>query len=364
MSTLEIVWRTVAGILLVGANAFFVAVEFALTRLATAGEDLAEERPELERAVAMLDRLEIHLTGCQLGISTTSVILGVVAEPALTEMLRPVVGIFGVEGAALRTTSVVVAVVILNLVHKIWGEQAPTYLGVERPHDVAAKLAPILAAWSWAMSPVIQLGDGLAKWTLGLFGVEVTRSWTEAETEDGEAEGPAEAIGSRTELKREMGRLLTRGDLPRERREEVVKALEIGSMEVREIMIPRREMACLRLGESFDRTLDRISEQPFNRYPVLREGADDGADDFAGFLYVPALFGDPEALCSRDLDLESLLVPAARVDAGEEVAVLIDRLQEERQELFLVQEEGDVVGMVTVTDALEAIVGEIEDPLD
>lgn len=360
MSILETVLRLVAGVLLVAANAFFVAVEFALTRLAQSDEERVRQRPGLERALSMLDRLEIHLTGCQLGISTSSVILGVVAEPAISELLRPVVGMFGVEGAALRTTSVVVAVVVLNLVHKIWGEQAPTYLGVERPEAVAERLAPALDWWSRLTKPVIYLGDGLAKGTLGLFGVEITRSWTEEEA-GGDGGGP---IRSRTDLKQRMGRLLVRGELPEDRRQEVVRALEIGTLTVREIMIPRQKMACLALGEPFSATLERISEHPYNRYPVLAGGDGAGGDEFAGVLYVPTLFREPELLCRREVDLAELLAPVARVPADEEVSDLIDLSQEERQELFLVEDGGEVVGMVTVTDAVEAIVGELEDPLD
>lgn len=359
LSALGITLRLAAGVVLIAANAFFVAVEFALTRLAEAGVDEDHERAGLRRAASMVDRLEIHLTGCQLGISASSVILGVVAEPAVTELIRPGMEAVGVQGGALRATSVVVAVIVLNLVHKIWGEQAPTYLGVERPEDVAAKLAPALYWWSRIMRPLIKLGDGLAKSTLRLFGVEITRSWT-AGAGTGEGED-GERVRSRSALTRKVGDLLSRSDLPEDRQQEVVRTLEIGEMPVREIMVPREDMVCLALDEPFECVLERIRDGGHTRYPVFES---DGGDGFVAILYVPALFRAPGKLTGNGVDLRDHLEPAGRVPVDEEVADLIDILQAASQELFLVQEDDRVVGMVTVTDAFEAIVGELEDPLD
>jgi len=176
---LELPLRLVGGLLLVGANAFFVAVEFALTRLRQFSPDEFEGDEGLQAAWEMTERLEIHLTGCQLGISASSILLGVVAEPAVTRLLEPLVSPLGLSARTTSVISVVVGVVLINLVHKIWGEQAPTYLGVERPLAVARRLAPTLRIWSSVMDPIIRLGDGLAKATLRPFGVEITRSWTE-----------------------------------------------------------------------------------------------------------------------------------------------------------------------------------------
>src|SRR6056297_3767638 len=145
--TAEIAIRLLSGLFLVLANAFFVSIEFALTRLRQFSKDEIKDDKGLERAWEMTKELEIYLTGCQLGISVTSILLGIVAEPAVTQVLRPVVGLFGIEGQALSAISIVVGIVIINLIHKIWGEQSPTYLGVERPRQVARYLAPGLYWW-------------------------------------------------------------------------------------------------------------------------------------------------------------------------------------------------------------------------
>jgi CBS domain containing-hemolysin-like protein len=382
VSTFELLLRLAGGALLIGANAFFVAVEFALTRLR--GLDLDPDEVSsggLETAWELTERLEIHLTGCQLGISSTSVVLGIVAEPGVTHLIEPVVGLVGVEGTAVRGVSVVVAVVILNLVHKIWGEQAPTYLGVERPEQVARRLAPVLKVWSTVMMPFIKLGDGIAKWTLGLFGVEITRSWQEAEAEAPEAghEGPP---ANRSELTERIAHLLSSEVVPEDRGEEILQALRIDEIEAREIMVPADRVAWLAMDEASRAWCERIGEEGFMRYPVLerRRAGEDRVrqGEVAGTLYVPALFRRGPEPCTgegRDDGSEErrkLLADAVYLPSDTPVSRLIDALQEEGQEMSLLVEPddrrssdgGEVVGLVTVSDAFEAIAGDLTDPLD
>lgn len=363
----EIVIRLVFGLVLIAANAFFVAVEFALTRLR--GLDLSPEEIDeggLRRAWELTERLEIHLTGCQLGISSTSVLLGVVAEPALTGLIEPAMSLVGIRGTSVRAVSVVVAVVLLNLAHKIWGEQAPTYVGVERPREVARRLAPALAWWSRIMSPVIRLGDGAAKATLRLFGVEITRSWLADEPDD---VGEGRPRG-RAELKERMARLLEGDVLPEDRRQEIMRTLDIGEIPSENIMIPDDEIVWLDEDDDLDTVIGRIRDHGHVRYPVLRRTRGVGdvvpIDAVAGVLYVPSLFRilGPDAQGT----LPDLLAPASFLAADTVVSDLIDHLQEVRQEMALLtrtRNEGEiVVGMVTISDAFEVIAGEVEDPLD
>lgn len=144
----EIGIRLGAGLALVFVNAFFVASEFALTRARQLTREEFTGEPGLERAWEMTERLEIYLTSCQLGITTSSILLGVVAEPAVTALLEPLIGGLDLAEGTRHVVSIVLAVVVINLVHKIWGEQAQTYPGVERPRLVARWLAPGLYGWT------------------------------------------------------------------------------------------------------------------------------------------------------------------------------------------------------------------------
>ena len=351
-SGLELALRLVGGVLLTGMNAFFVVAEFALTRLPQM--DPAEDGPGLERARTMTDRLEIYLTGCQLGITTSSILLGVVAEPAFTHLLRPLFTLFGLSAVLTEGISVVVAVVLINLIHKVWGEQTPTYLGVERPRQVARYTARPLDWWVTVAYPFIMAGDGIAKSTLGAFGVEVRRSWTEAEAAD--EEPSLDGIG---DVRRKMGEILSRADLSQERQAEVLRTLDIDHLPVADIMVPRSEATAIRLADELSATLSLMRERVHDRYPLIG----DGWTDVRGTLYLQTVFQHLPELRAGTVALQDLAEPPVWVPADLPVSTLIDRLQEEQQEMALVR-DGTVTGLVTLTDAFEAIAGEMEDPVD
>ena len=351
-SGLELALRLVGGVLLTGMNAFFVVAEFALTRLPQM--DPAEDGPGLERARKLTDRLEIYLTGCQLGITTSSILLGVVAEPAFTHLLRPLFAVIGLSSAITEGISVVVAIVLINLIHKIWGEQTPTYLGVERPRQVARYTAPALDWWVTLAYPFIMAGDGIAKATLGAFGVEVQRSWTEME---GEGESSIDSIG---DVRRKMGEVLSRANLSRERQAEVLRTLEIEHLPVQNVMVPREDVVTARLSDGLDANLERMRSQLYSRYPLLGSGW----DDVRGILYLPTVFEHLPALRAGDTTLDAIAEPVVWVDPALPVSDFIDRLQREQQEVALIRNGDAVEGLLTVTDAFEEIAGEVEDPVD
>jgi CBS domain containing-hemolysin-like protein len=356
MAGTELVVRLVAGVVLTLANAFFVATEFALTRLPQFDESEFKGSAGLERAWEMTQELEIYLTGCQLGITTSSILLGIVAEPAVTALLAPPLTLIGLGANTVSVVSVVAAVVLINLIHKIWGEQAPTYLGVEKPKIIARYAAPVHYGWTMLTYPFILLGDGIAKKTLGLFGVTISRSWTDAEDEDEDTA----SVGSRTELKRRMASLMRGQDIPAERREEILSTLDIGTRPVREIMVPRSDIAALKAEQSLDDNLEIIAQNPHSRFPLVRESS----GEVIGTIYAPALLRNIDALRDAEATLEEVAAPSMTVPATTSVSRLIDVMQRREQELALVENDTDLEGLVTITDAFEAIAGDVRDPLD
>jgi CBS domain containing-hemolysin-like protein len=356
MPTVELIVRLIAGVLLTLANAFFVATEFALTRVPQLDESEFQDHPSLQRAWQMIQELEIYLTGCQLGITTSSILLGIVAEPAVTALIEPVVGVLSLGGRTTSVVSVVVAVIVINLIHKIWGEQAPTYLGVEKPKTIARYTATGLYWWTTLTYPFIILGDGIAKKTLALFGVTISRSWTEAEGGDN---GQAE-VGGRTELKRRMAALMRAQDIPVERRQEIMNALTIGERPIRDIMVPREQVVALSTQNTLDENLQIAADHVHSRLPLV----DGSLDNVVGTVYAVALLRNWEALRSGEKTLEDIAAAPVVVPVESSISRLIDYFQQREQELALVEDSEGVVGMITITDAFEAIAGDVRDPLD
>ncbi|WP_227354130.1 hemolysin family protein [Haladaptatus salinisoli] len=339
--------RLVAGLLLILANGYFVAIEFALTRVRQYPES-EFDAPGLRRAWEMTDDLEIYLTSCQVGITASSIAVGIVAEPALAAIFEPV---FANTGLASVGAGALLGFLIINLLHLTHGEQTPTYLGVERTKFVCRYGATPLYWFHRAIAPIITLGDGVAKWTLRLFGVEITGAWKDAETD---------AIESRADLRNELGSVLERGDLPEERYEEVMNALRIGVSPIRDVMVPRKEIETVSTEDALDENLERVRNNPHTRFPLVGESL----ADYRGNVYMPALYREHDALESGETTLEEVAHPPTTIAANTTISDALDLLQAENQELALVMEDGEVVGLVTATDALEEVIGDLRDPTD
>ena len=352
MTPLEVSLRLVAGTLLILANAFFVAIEFGLTRARqyTESEFLGEGVGSggLRRAWEMTNDLELYLTTCQVGITASSIAVGIVAEPALAALFEP---LFAGGRLATVGAGAVLAFLVINLVHLTHGEQTPTYLGVERSRTVCRYGAPPLYWFYRLISPVITFGDWIAKLTLKLIGVEMTGAWLETEED---------RIESRADLRNTLGSALEESDLSEERHEEVMNALAIGEQPVREVLVPADDVVALSTTVDTEENFRRMEAHPHTRYPLV-----DGAPtDFRGVVYSPVLTQHREDLASGDVDFEELAAPPMTLSPDVDVSDAVDQFQAENQELALVIEDGEVVGMVTVTDLFEAVMGDIEDPLD
>ena len=349
MDPLVIAGRLIAGVLLILANAFFVAIEFALTRARQfTEEEFFGGNPKLERAWEMTDDLELYLTTCQVGITASSIAVGIVAEPALAAIFEPV---FANTALASIGSGAILAFLIINLVHLTHGEQTPTYLGVERSRLVCRYGAAPLYWFHWIISPVITLGDGIAKLTLKLFGVEMTGAWLETEED---------VIESRADLRNRLGSVLEEGDMSDERREEVMNAFQIGEKPIREVMVSPEEIVSLSTEDTTEENFRKMEERPQTRYPLVGEEL----TDFRGIVYTPVFVRHRQELADGTIDFEELAAPPMTLSPDVDVSDAVDQFQAENQEFALVIEDGEVVGLVTVTDLLEAVMGDIEDPLD
>ena len=197
------------------------------------------------------------------------------------------------------------------------------------------------------------LGDSVAKWTLGLFGVEMTGAWLETETD---------RVESRADLRHRLGTLLDRGNLSEERREEILNAFTVGERPVSDIMTDREDIIFLSTAVSAQENFDRIGTSPHTRFPLI--GDDPG--EYLGVVYVPAVVDQIDELRRGEVTFEDIAAPPMTLRADTLISDAVDQFQDEHQELALVynEHEENVVGLITATDALEAVMGEIEDPLD
>jgi CBS domain containing-hemolysin-like protein len=224
---------------------------------------------------------------------------------------------------------------------------------VERTKFVARYGATPLFWFAKIISPVIIIGDTVAKWTLRMFGVEMTGAWLETE---------ADRVESRADLRHRLDALLANSDVTDERRDEIVNALRVGDEPIRAVMTPREDIVFVETTVSPAENLSRIGESPHTRFPLVGESP----SDFRGIIYAPSVIAHYEALRTGDRPFVDVAADPFSLDADTPISEAVDAFQDAHQELALVVDgpTNDVVGLITATDALEAIVGEIEDPLD
>jgi len=310
MEPLEIGLRILGGILLIGVNAYFVAIEFALTRVRQYPES-EFDTPGLELAWDMTNDLEFYLTTCQVWISATSIALGIIAEPGLAAVFEP---LFENTRLASVGAGSLLGFLIINLVHLTHGEQTPTYLGVERSKQVARYGSRPLYWFAKVLAPAIWVGDSVAKATLGLFGIEMTQAWTET---------GQEVIETRADLRNRLGSVLKEGNLPEDRRNEIMNALTIGEQSVREVMIPPEEIVTLSTTDDPETTFKTLEAHPHTRYPLV--GGD--LTEFEGIVYSPALFAHRDELANGDRALTEFAAPTMTLSPDTDVSYAIYQCQ-------------------------------------
>jgi CBS domain containing-hemolysin-like protein len=245
----------------------------------------------------------------------------------------------------------IIAFLIINLLHLTHGEQTPTYLGVERSKFVVRHGATPLYWFAKLIGPIIAVGDSVAKATLKLFGVEMTGAWLDAGTD---------SIETRADLRHELGSVLDRGNVPEERREEILNALAVGERPVRSVMTPADDIVFLSTEESIEENLRRIGDNPHTRLPLI--GSE--PSEFRGIVYVPSVIDRVDDLRGGTATLADVAAPPMTISDATPISEAVDQFQIERQELALVVDDGEVAGLLTATDAFEAVMGDLEDPLD
>lgn len=351
MSTLEIGVRIAAGIFLILVNAFLVAVEFGLTRARQYDkEEFVDSGSRgLEKAWEMTHELEVYLTSCQVGISATSIALGVIAEPALLVFFEPLFN--GTVLASLGAASLA-SFGLINLVHLTHGEQTPTYLGVEKSKMVCKYGAIPLYWFTFFMRPLIMIGDRVAKATLAIFGIKMTSAWVETNEQ---------TIQSRSELRGKLDTFFKDQDITEERKNEILAAVDADMITVRDRMVPISDVAALSTENTRDENQEVIESYPHSRYPLIGKGFDDPK----GIVYMTEL-AQTMYTTESETDLQSIAAEPMTLSMEMSIDEAIDEFQEQSQEMAFVVDESEsvVVGVITITDVLESIVGELKDPID
>jgi CBS domain containing-hemolysin-like protein len=324
---------------LIAANGVFVAAEFALVAVDRSRIDLdAEAGGRRARMVrSLLRRLSFHLSGAQLGITVTSLVVGFVAEPTIAAVLEPPLP----AGAAL-----LVAFALATIVQMVLGELAPKGLAIARPEGTSLFLAPFLRLYGLVAGPLIHVLDGSANWTVRRLGLEPREELSD--------------VRSLAELELVIEASAEHGTLPGSASNLLTRSIRFGRKTAADALIPRTRVEALASDATATDLVARSATTGFSRFPVY--GAD--LDDIVGLVLVKSVHRVPhEARGSTtvaELMSDVLAVPETR-----ELEDLLFDMRDRRQHLVVVVDEyGGTAGIATLEDLVEEIVGEIDDEYD
>lgn len=337
----------VIAVLLVAANAFFVAAEFAVARLrhTQVAEYVRERRPGARSAQHAVDHIDAYLSACQLGITLCSLGLGAVGEQAFYDLLKP---IFGEEArvAGLGLASVA-SFAIITVAHVVLGELAPKSAAIARTGRIALLLAPPMRGFYLATKPVVDLLNTMGNLVLKPFGIP-----------------PVAEVGHTPHSEAELRQLLREssegGLIDPEESELSATALVFGDIQAREVMEPRAGIEYVSTGDSIENVIRTAVRTGRTRLPLVEHDGD--LETAIGVINAKDLLA---AALGHTVDLRARARPLPRV--GEEAridAVLSDMRRERRHLALVLNQDGKVTGLLTLEDIMEELVGEIEDEFD
>lgn len=352
---MEILGLCLAVAFLVLLNGFFVAAEFALVKVRdTQLQPMASKgHRRAKMARHLLANLDAYLSACQLGITIASLALGFVGHPIFDKLLEPVYNL-NIDGEILladehwrHTISYGVGFGVITILHIVVGEMAPKWVAIQRSLQTSLWISYPLRWFYWTMYPFIWLLNNWALWLLKKVGL-------------GEADEHGHTH-SEEELRMMIGAAGDGSDKDQFRRDLVLNAFDLKDRIARDVMRPRREIEGINTEASIEECLELAERTRHSRFPLCSGG---NIDETMGVVHIKDLYAQRRA-AKTAAELEPFsrdLVYAPETARLEGLMQIF--LKRKLHFALVVNEYGDTVGMVTLENILEELVGQIQDEFD
>ncbi|PRB75386.1 hypothetical protein CQ012_12750 [Arthrobacter sp. MYb214] len=337
----------IALLLILGCG-LFVAAEFAL---------ITVNRNQVKQAAANGDRrasgvlkgmetLSTQLSGAQLGITLTNLGIGFLAEPAIAALVVGPLQDFGLDETLARSVSIAIALILATILTMVFGELVPKNLAIAKPFETAKAVVGFQRGFSVVTKPLLSFFNGNANWIVRRFGIE-----------------PQEELASTRsaeELVALVGHSAREGLLPSETAEMLRRTVAFGNRRAHDVMTARSRMITVTAQETVHEVLELAARTGHSRFPLV----DEGGHRVLGMVHIRALLAIPYAQrqqsAAGDSAEDAFLVPDTI-----ELDELMDQMRNGGLQLaVLIDETGDVAGMLTLEDLVEEIVGEVRDEHD
>ena len=341
-----------AALLLVALNGLFVAAEFGFVRIRpTQVDNLVEEgRPSAGLVKVAQQKLDRYLAVCQLGITVCSLGIGALAEPAIANLIEPLLEVVGLPASLLHPIAIAIALFIASFMHVVFGELAPKTFAIQKAEGTSLFVAPFMRFFYYLLLPFTIVFNGTANAITGALGVAPASEGDDTHSEQ--------------EIRQLIAQSTEHGVLEKDEQLRLTGVFNLEGTPAREIMVPRPDVVAIPEHVKLKDLISVVATGHYTRYPVHEESSPDriiGAVHVKDVLRAVGPEGDVGAnVAARDLVRDVLIVPESRSIEN----ILEDFQRQEIQMAVVIDEWGSFEGLITIEDILEEIVGEIRDEFD
>lgn len=351
LPTIDLVFLGAAALLIL-ANAFFVAAEFAFVsvRKTRIDELIAQGNSGARTVKHVLRDPDRFIATTQLGITIASLGLGWIGEPAIAQLIEPIFG-FVPESLLSQATAAAIATVIafalITFLHVVIGELAPKSVALNQPENAALLVARPMVLFETIFRPATMALNGAGNLLLRAVGLA----------------GPTEQqmVHSVEELKMLVNASTASGELEPVEREFAERALDFADRQVSEVMIPRTVMRAVQDTASIQDFLDEFAQASHSRFPAYHETL----DNIVGFVWIKdVLRALADRRTARDQSIKPLLRTPLFIPSTKEIGALFGEMQRQKAQMAIVLDEyGGTAGIVTIEELIEEVVGRVSDEL-
>jgi CBS domain containing-hemolysin-like protein len=335
-------------LILVFFNGFFVAAEFAIVKVRAS--QLEVQAKSGNRLAILSKHIVSHLDGylaaTQLGITLASLGLGWIGEPVVSKLIIGLMELVGVtiEPKLAHDIALPFAFAIITVLHIVFGELAPKSIAIQRSERTTLFVAYPLQFFYLIFRPFIWVLNGIANALLKGFGIS-TAHGTEVHSSD--------------ELKYLVQQGKETGTIEATDYDIIKNAFEFSERTARQIMVPRIQVMAIDLKDFNEATLERIIDESYSRIPCY----EDSLDGIVGVVYLKDILLKMRR--NEKVDIRSIMRPILAIPETKHIALLLKEFQVKHQQIAVVVDEyGGTMGIVTMEDILEELVGEIQDEYD
>ena len=334
------------GLVLVAVNAVFVASETALVTVDRTELGSMPETRQVRLIGQALRSLSTQLSGSQLGITVTSLAIGLLAEPSVGRLLLGPLTATGLPEGAVAPVSFALALALAATFQVVFGELVPKNIALARPLDTVRAVITVQLAFTMATKPVISVLNGSANAVLRLLNIEPTEALRSARTPD--------------ELALLVQHSAAQGSLQKDTAQLLVRSLTFGDKRASDVMTPRVQVEFLDADDKVSDVITRTRASGHSRFPVV----DAGPDDIVGLVHIKDAVAVPLAQ-RNSTRVRDIMRPPVLVPSTLDLDATLDELQRTGLQIAVVVDEFDGTdGVVTFEDIVEELVGEVVDEHD